>query len=80
MENKIRKTLMGVVVSDKMARTVVVRVDVVKVHPKYHKRYTTSKKYPAHTETDDFKVGDKVVIEESRPYSKTVNWKVISKQ
>jgi small subunit ribosomal protein S17 len=60
-----------------MTKTIIVKVDAVKVHPKYHKRYTVSKKYPAHCELD-VKVGDKVTIEESRPYSKTVNWKVVS--
>ena len=75
---KIRRQLTGLVVSNKMTKTVIVKVDAVKVHPKYHKRYTVSKKYPAHTE-EALNVGDKVVIEESKPYSKTVNWKVLSK-
>ena len=79
MENKNRTKLSGVIISDKMNHTVIVKVDSVKVHPKYHKRYTVSKKYPAHTDTPDFKTGDKVVIEESKPYSKTVHWKVINK-
>ncbi len=79
MTEPIRRKLIGEVISDKMTKTVIVKVNAVKVHPKYHKRYTISKKYPAHTDTADYKVGDKVVIEESRPYSKTVNWKVISK-
>lgn len=75
----IKRKLTGIVMSNKMTKTVIVKVDSVKVHPKYHKRYTVSKKYPAHTE-ETFAVGDKVVIEESKPYSKTVNWRVISKQ
>lgn len=80
MENKIRRKLNGVVISAKMNQTVIVKVDNVKVHPKFHKRYTTSKRYPAHNELAGVAAGDKVVIEESRPYSKTVNWQVISKQ
>ena len=76
--DKIRRKLTGLIVSDKMTKTVIVKVDGIKVHPKYHKRYKVSKKYPAHAE-GEYKVGDKVVIEESKPYSKTVHWKVISK-
>jgi small subunit ribosomal protein S17 len=74
----IKRKLVGTVVSNKMNKTVIVKVDSVKVHPKYHKRYTVSKKYPAHTDSE-VAVGEKVTIEESKPYSKTVNWKVISK-
>jgi len=77
--DKIRRKLTGKIVSDKMTKTVIVEVDSVKVHPKYHKRYTVTKKYPAHNDLDGLKIGDKVIIEESRPYSKTVNWKVVSK-
>lgn len=74
----IKRKLVGVITSNKMAKTVIVKVGAIKVHPKYHKRYKVSKKYPAHADTE-LAIGDKVVIEESRPYSKTVHWKVISK-
>lgn len=74
----MRKQLTGRVVSDKMNKTVIVKVEAVKVHPKYHKRYKVFTKYPAHSDIE-VKTGDKVVIEESKPYSKTVNWKVISR-
>jgi len=74
----MKRQLVGQVVSNKMNKTVIVKVEAVKVHPKYHKRYKVFKKYPAHAE-EQYAVGDKVVIEESRPYSKTVNWKVIKK-
>lgn len=77
--DKIRRKLVGVVVSDKMKQTVIVKVEAIKVHPKYHKRYKVFKKYPSHTDTADYKVGDKVTIEEAKPYSKTVHWKVIEK-
>lgn len=77
--NKSKRHLTGQIISNKMAKTVIVKVEMIKVHPKYHKRYKVSKKYPAHTESNDFAVGDRVVIEESRPYSRTVNWKVIKK-
>jgi small subunit ribosomal protein S17 len=77
--DKIKRQITGLITSNKMNKTVIVKVELVKVHPKYHKRYTVFKKYPAHVDTNDYAIGDKVVIEESRPYSKTVNWKVISK-
>ncbi len=79
MENKNRAQLKGTVLSAKMNKTIIIKVDSVKVHPKYHKRYTVSKKYPAHCEIEGIAAGDKVVIEESKPYSKTVHWKVINK-
>jgi small subunit ribosomal protein S17 len=78
MNNAIKRKLVGIVTSNKMNKTVIVKVESVKVHPKYHKRYKVFKKFPAHADSD-LAVGDKVVIEESKPYSKTVNWKVISR-
>jgi len=66
----------GVVVSDKMDKTIVVLVNRYKEHPKYKKRYRISKKYKAHDENNKYKVGDKVVIQESRPMSKDKKWKV----
>lgn len=75
---KAKRQLTGQITSNKMKNTVVVKVELVKVHPKYHKRYKIYKKFPAHTQ-DSFNIGDKVVIEESRPFSKTVSWKVIKK-
>lgn len=74
-----KRTLIGTVDSAKMTKTVIVKVGSVKVHPKYHKRYEVMKRYPAHNELADIKVGDKVEIQESRPYSKTVNWIVTKK-
>lgn len=74
-----KKKLTGIVVSDRMQKTVVVEVKRVVSHPKYKKRYNVSKKYKAHDENNEYKVGDKVVIEESRPYSKDKKWKVIKK-
>ncbi|MBI4363737.1 MAG: 30S ribosomal protein S17 [Candidatus Doudnabacteria bacterium] len=70
----------GTVISNKMNKAVIVKVETTKIHPKYQKRFTVSKKYPAHNELPDIKVGDKVVIEPSKPYSKTVHWEVISKE
>jgi len=74
----MRRKLTGLIESAKMNKTVIVKVEGVRVHPKYHKRYKVFKKYAAHAE-GEFKVGDKVVIEESRPFSKTVHWQVINK-
>jgi len=65
-----KQRLQGIVVSDKMQKTVVVKVERVKEHPKYKKRYKVHKKYKAHDEKEKCKVGDKVVIEECRPISK----------
>ncbi len=81
MNSPSKRQLIGLVASNKMNHTVIVRVESVKVHPKYHKRYKVFKKYPAHVDSDpkEFAIGDKVVIEESKPYSKTVFWRVIEK-
>ncbi len=78
--NKTRKTLKGIVVSDKMQKTVTVLVERFVKHPKYGKFFTISKKYKAHDEADTYKEGDKVVIEECRPISKDKTFTVIGKQ
>ena len=72
-----KKQLKGIVVSDKMQKTVVVLVSTLKKHPKYSKRYKSSKKYKAHSK-GDVKEGDKVIIEECRPISKDKRWRVVS--
>jgi len=74
-----KKTLQGIVVSDKMQKTVVVQVESIKEHPKYRRRYKSHKKFKAHDQNQEYHVGDKVVIEETRPISKDKNWKVIKK-
>jgi small subunit ribosomal protein S17 len=74
-----KRTLNGIIQSNKMQKTVIVKVASVKVHPKYHKRYSVFKRYPAHVDKGVYNIGDKVVIEETKPISKTVNWRVISK-
>ena len=75
---KRRKTLEGIVVSDKMQKTLVVKVERIKEHPKYKRRYKTHKNYKAHSE-GGYKAGDRVRIEETRPVSKDKKWKVIKK-
>lgn len=70
------KVLRGVVVSDKMDKTVVVKVDRYVKHPKYQKYYTVSKKYKAHDEANEKKIGDKVEIVETKPISKDKTFRV----
>jgi len=80
METKIKKSnkvLKGIVVSDKMDKTVVVKVSRFVIHPKYGKRIKKTKKYKAHDEINSKKVGDTVEIEEVRPISKDKHFKVI---
>lgn len=74
-----KKFFEGVVVSDKQDKTITVRVDMVKSHPKYKKRYTASKKYKVHDEKNFYKEGDKVSFIECRPLSKDKKWRVIYK-
>lgn len=75
----IVKKFNGVVVSDKSDKTIIVRVDTVKVHPKYKKRYIVSHRYKVHDEKNEHKVDDKVVFIECRPLSKDKRWRVIKK-
>jgi len=75
----MKKQLTGIVISDKMSKTAVVKVERVKEHPKYKKRYKVHKKYKAHDEKQEYKTGDKVIIEETRPISKDKKWRVISR-
>jgi small subunit ribosomal protein S17 len=74
-----KKKLIGIVVSDKMQKTVVVKVESIKEHPKYKRRYKVHKKYKAHDEKQEYHMGDKVTIEETTPISKEKKWKVINK-
>lgn len=75
----IKRQLQGKVVSDKMQKTVVVKVERIKEHPKYKKRYKVHKKYKAHDEKGEYHVGDQVLIEESKPMSKEKRWQVVKK-
>ncbi len=72
-----RRILQGVVVSDKMDKTVVVKVERRVMHPIYKKFIRRSKKYAAHDEQNQFKVGDVVRIRECVPVSKTKTWEVL---
>lgn len=75
----MNRKLTGVVVSDKMQKTVVVKVDRIKLHSKYLKQYNVSNKFKAHDEKGEYHVGDKVVIQETRPMSKEKRWQVVEK-
>jgi small subunit ribosomal protein S17 len=72
-----KRTLQGVVVSDKQAKTVVVKVERRFTHPIFKKTIRRSKKYYAHDEKNEFKVGDMVWIEEHSPISKLKRWAVV---
>jgi small subunit ribosomal protein S17 len=74
---KTNRQFVGTVVSDKMSKTVVVRVERTVMHPKYHKRYTRSTKLKAHDEKGEYHTNDLVVIEECRPLSRDKRWRVI---
>ena len=74
-----KKQLIGIVISNKMQKTVVVAVESQKEHPKYKRRYKVHKKYKAHQEHGEYQIGDKVIIEETRPLSKEKRWRVIKK-
>jgi small subunit ribosomal protein S17 len=71
-----RKERRGVVVSDAMDKTVIVRVDVIKPHPKYKKMMRRSIRLHAHDERNEAKAGDIVRLVETRPLSKTKRWRV----
>lgn len=71
-----KKTLIGLVASDKMAKTVVVEVTRRMRHPIYHKYVQSRSRYKAHDENNDAKVGDRVLIEECRPLSRDKRWRV----
>lgn len=78
MEENIKKRVLnGIVVSDKMQKTIVVSVLRLKKHPKYKKYFKVVKKYKVHDPENKFHPGDKILIQETRPMSKDKRWKVI---
>ena len=73
------RTKTGIITSNKMAKTLVVKVDFYKNHPKYKKKYKVSKKFYVHVEdASKFTIGDPITIAETKPVSKLKRWKVIS--
>ena len=80
MIEKKKRKLKGLVMSDKMQKTVVVAVTRLKKQKKYKKYFKVTKRYKAHDEKGEFHIGDKVIIQETRPLSKEKRWIVIAKQ
>ena len=78
IKRNYRKVREGIVVSDKMEKTVVVQEETMKFHKLYKKRLKMSKKYKAHDENNECHVGDKVKIMETRPLSKDKRWRVVT--
>ena len=74
-----KKKLEGIVVSDKMQKTVVVEVQSIKKHPKYLRYFKQHSRYKAHDENNEYKTGDKVIIEETNPVSRDKRWRVVEK-
>lgn len=79
MTDKKLQKLTGIVTSDKMQKTRIVEVTRLKKHPKYLKFIKRHKRYKAHDEKNEYHVGDKVVIQISRPLSKGKRWAIISR-
>jgi small subunit ribosomal protein S17 len=77
MERNRRRVLVGKVISDKMDKTITVLVETYKNDPIYKKRVKYSKKYKAHDEAETAQLGDKVEIMETRPLSKTKNFRLV---
>ena len=77
MERNLRKTRVGVVVSDKMDKTIVVAVKDSVQHPLYKKILKRTKKFKAHDENNEAGIGDTVQIMETRKISKQVNWRLV---
>lgn len=76
-ERNLRKTRQGVVVSNKMDKTIVVESKFKEMHPIYGKYVSKTKSYHAHDENNECNIGDKVLIMETRPLSKTKRWRLV---
>lgn len=74
-----KRCFQGVVVSVKQTKTITVKVDRIKIHPIYKKRFVISKKYAVHDSKQQYKLGDKVKFVDCRPISKNKKWRVIYK-
>lgn len=77
MDRSTRKQLVGTVVSTVNTKTITVTVDTYKKHPLYDKRFKSTKKFAAHDEKEVAKIGDKVLLAETRPYSKTKRFRLV---
>jgi len=76
-KQQTKKAKKGVVVSDKMDKTIVVEVTTLLTHKKYHKKYKDTKRYSVHDENNSYKVGDEVLFNECKPMSKSKKWIVV---
>lgn len=77
MKQRKKRQLEGIVVSDKMQKTIVVKVTRLKPHPLYKKRIRRSKKFMTHDERNEARIGDRVIIEECRPLSRHKRWRLV---
>jgi len=77
LQRGIRKTRQGIVVSDKMDKTIVVQVNTLKSHPLYGRTMKRSTRFQAHDENGEAGIGDTVEIMECRPISKNKNWRLL---
>ncbi|HPI67496.1 MAG TPA: 30S ribosomal protein S17 [bacterium] len=75
-----KRQFSGLVVSNQSNKTIVVKVNRTKIHPRYQKRYTVSEKYHVHDEKNQFHVGDQVTFQECRPLSLKKKWRVVYHQ
>lgn len=75
----IKRELKGTVVSDKMDKAVVVKVERLKKHPRYLKYFKITNRFKARDEKNEYKEGDSVIIRQSRPLSKEIRWVVVGK-
>ena len=77
MERNARKVISGIVVSDKMDKTIVVSTTTFKTHPIYGKRFKKTSKFKAHDENNECGIGDRVKVMETRPLSKDKRWRLV---
>ncbi len=75
----MKRKLKGTVVSDKMNKTRVIAIEKMKKHPKYQKYYKVTARFKAHDENNEYKIGDQVIIEETKPLSKDKRWRIVGK-
>jgi len=75
----MKRKLQGVIVSDKMQKTRVIEITRLKKNPRYKKYYKVTRRFKVHDEKNEYKTGDRVLIEETRPISKEKRWKIVEK-
>lgn len=76
-KQQTKKAKKGIVVSDKMDKTIVVEVTALVTHKKYHKKYKDTKRYSVHDAGNSYKIGDEVLFNECKPMSKSKKWIVV---